>query len=83
MCNQKIKLYSGGGNNFSTCNILLEGKDYSNGCRGLNFVVIDKETNLVIDTVSFDTFSEGKTFTRAVNETNTRLRAYESAICFQ
>ena len=83
LCNQKIKLYSGGGNNFSTCNILLEGKDYSNGCRGLNFVVIDKETNLVIDAASFDTFSESKTFTRAVNETNTRLRAYESAICFQ
>jgi hypothetical protein len=39
-----------------TAHIYINGADYSENLRGINIVVIDKYTNLVIDSVAFDTF---------------------------
>lgn len=42
----------------STALIMLDGRNYSPGGRGLNFVVFDKVTKTVLDAVNFDTYSD-------------------------
>ena len=67
----------------SFSNIFIQEEDYSVGGRGLNIVVIDNETDLIIDSVRFDTFSEYKTADRNKSDTYSRLREYEDRQCFQ
>ncbi|MDR3239925.1 MAG: DUF2079 domain-containing protein [Clostridiales bacterium] len=49
------------GNN---CSVVIDGKEYSVSERGLNFVVLNKETMRVVDSVCFDTFSSDFPATR-------------------
>jgi len=48
--------------------------------RGLNIVVMDNETGLVVDSVIFDTHIKDKAATR-INPSY-YLRAYEGVVCF-
>lgn len=41
--------------NGNTANIIIENTNYSLNKRGLNFVIMEKKANKIIDTVSFDT----------------------------
>lgn len=63
--------------------ISLNGEDYAFHNRGLNIVVIDDETGLVIDSVDFDTLQGTKPFSRNWTNINNYLRAYETAVCFE
>lgn len=42
------------------CSIAVDGTEYSKNSRGLNVVVLQRETGRVIDTVCFDTGAEGR-----------------------
>ncbi len=50
-----VKVVSASFNKGNYCAVVLDGVDYSNGRRGLNFVVVDKATGMVVDTANFDT----------------------------
>ncbi|MBQ8170530.1 MAG: polysaccharide pyruvyl transferase family protein [Oscillospiraceae bacterium] len=52
---RSVKVVSASFNKGNYCAVVLDGVDYSNGRRGLNFVVADKATGMVVDTVNFDT----------------------------
>ena len=60
--------------------VKINGKEYAQCGRGLNIVVYDNESGLVIDSVSFDTYQAAKPASRT--SIDTYLRAYESAVCF-
>ena len=60
----------------------INGIEYVQGGRGLNFVIYDYKTGLVIDSVSFDTFQASMPATRNWDVVETYLRAYESKVCF-
>lgn len=77
-----IKMGSAGWKVGSYSNLSINGKDYATKGRGLNFVVYDTESELVIDTVSFDTFLPGMKFSRNQSLVNSLLRAYEQKMCF-
>lgn len=62
--------------------ISIGGKEYAQMGRGLNIVVFDHDSGLVIDSVSFDTFQNGKPALRNWSTVDTYLRAYESKMCF-
>lgn len=61
----------------SNCSIKLDGKEYALKNRGLNIVVYDKETQQVIDTVSFDTSMKEHVMNRNAANKEEELRAYE------
>lgn len=68
------------------CSIQVNGYDYAHyasGGRGLNFVIFDNESGLVIDSVSFDTSLESKISTRNQSLVTSLLRNYESQVCFE
>lgn len=50
--------------NKTDISIKIDGNERAVNSRGLNFVVINKHTNLVIDSVSFDTYSTNNTAKR-------------------
>ena len=50
-----IKLTSSGYKAENRSEIIIDGKDYSNNLRGINFVVFDKENHQLVDSVTFDT----------------------------
>jgi len=77
-----IGLSSSGWHTTPHCSIEINGVEYSGGKRGLNIVVYDHESGGVIDSVTFDTFTESKTATRNWSNVNKYLRDYESAVCF-
>lgn len=62
--------------------IKIGKKEYAKDTRGLNIVIWDHETEMVIDSVVFDTYREDKPATRSWRTINSYLRAYESAVCF-
>lgn len=51
-----IDLRSSGWNVSSNCSIKVDTVEYSYGKRGLNFVIIDTDSDTIIDSVVFDTF---------------------------
>ena len=63
--------------------VTVNGFPNSMNGQGLNFVVIDNETGIVIDSVYFDTSSEERSAMREVSNVYERLRAYEAAVCFE
>ena len=46
---------SGGTNGGCESSVVIDGVEYSQNHRGLNFVIYDEKSNHVIDTVCFDT----------------------------
>lgn len=79
---RQVSICSSGWNAKPNVSIRIGGKEYSTGGRGLNVVVYDNESGLVIDSVTFDTCLERKTATRNWTFIDTLLRAYESTVCF-
>lgn len=80
---QSVRLASCGWFSGPASSVVINGKDYAGGAsRGLHFVVFDKESGTVIDSVAFDTYATGKTVSRPNAQTLSFLRAYESAVCF-
>lgn len=75
----KIKLKSAGWYDGSGSSIKINNKEYSPNNRGLNFVILDKETGVIIDCVSFDTFTEEKTAKSTYNLITNALWEYEKA----
>lgn len=54
----QAELVSSGLNTKAASSIMIDGIEYSMNLRGLNIVVYDKESKLVIDSVNFDTSGE-------------------------
>jgi len=57
--NQKVELFSSSWRTSSGASIKIDGIEYGYCGVGLNFVVIDRQTNLVVDSVAFNTHSAG------------------------
>lgn len=62
--------------------IQINGQGYALSLRGLNVVVFDCETGLVIDSVVFDTFRSDKPCIRDKDLENQLLRNYISKYCY-
>lgn len=73
----KVELMSCGFLCGSDCSIKINEKEYALKNRGLNIVVYDKETQQVIDTVSFDTSMEEHVVNRDATNKEEELRSYE------
>lgn len=78
----KVKLISAGWLNGQEASITIDEVQYANNMQGLNIVVYDKEKELVIDSVTFDTHQESKPCFRNNESIWKYLQAYESAVCF-
>ena len=76
----KVNLASSGWLAKPNSSVKINGKEYAQGGRGLNIVVYDSESGLVVDSVSFDTYQATKPASRT--SIDTYLRAYEKAVCF-
>ena len=57
-------IISGGWDRGCCSSITLNGQEYSENARGLNFVVYSNETHRILDEVTFDTFAPELTATR-------------------
>lgn len=55
--NRQVSIKSMTLNNGNCSSIILGNDEYSKNSRGLNFVVVNNDTGLVVDSVSFDTYS--------------------------
>lgn len=66
----------------SGCSIKIDETEYAQDGRGLNFVVYDIESDLVVDSVSWNTHETNKPATRNGTKVDDFLRTYESATCF-
>lgn len=77
-----LQLSSAGWYAGSGCTININGRNYAIGGRGLNIVVYDNESGMVIDSVRFDTCSAENTSYLNNGYSNEFLRAYEKKICF-
>ena len=62
VCKLESKGYSEEDEFPAPISITLNGKEKCVNQRGLNFVVVNKETGLVIDSVAFDIFGNGKAY---------------------
>lgn len=60
----KYTVVSGGYDRGNCSSIMLNGQEYSENVRGLNFVIYSNETHRILDEVGFDTCSEELTATR-------------------
>ena len=81
-CGKAVSMMSSGWYTAPAASVVVNGKEYSSGTRGLSVVVFDNASGLVIDSVMFDTFTEGKAASRNWTNIYNCLRAYESAVCF-
>lgn len=77
-----VRVYSSGWNTLSGCSLKIDNREYAHGGRGLNIVVFDNETNLVVDSVTFDTWQAAKPALRNTGTVAGFLRAYEKKVCF-
>jgi len=62
--------------------IMLGDTECAVNGHGLNIVVYDNETQLVIDSVAFDTGTPEKTAVRNWSNIYDYLRTYEEVVCF-
>lgn len=74
-----VKMISTGWYNGTTSSTTIGGYEYSPNLEGLNIVVVDKESGLVIDSVCFETRYEEKTAHRP--DLYNLIRNYETKIC--
>ena len=77
----KVSMTSSGWYYGSKSNIYIGGNNYCLNIPGLNFVIMDKETGLLIDSVGFRTRYPEKIATHSGNLTGI-IHAYEDRICF-
>lgn len=75
----KVNLVSSGWLAKPNSSVKINGKEYAQGGRGLNIVVYDNESGLVVDSVAFDTYQATKPSSRT--SVDTLLRAYEKKMC--
>ena len=73
----KLEITSSGWLNQSLASIKINGVEYSRNSRGFNFVIMDKETGNVLDSVFFDTWAEYHPAQRDNGQINYFLREYE------
>lgn len=66
----------------ASTSIKVDGEEYTRNGRGLDFVIYDNESGLIIDSVVFDTYQTSKPATRNWSVIDTLLRDYESVVCF-
>ncbi|MBQ4473851.1 MAG: hypothetical protein II930_06085 [Lachnospiraceae bacterium] len=78
----RLQLVSGGYLAYSRCSVILEGNEYAQNTIGMNVVVIDPGTGLVLDSVVFNTYSSAHPGKRTAAWTNRFLRAYENSLIF-
>lgn len=78
---QRIQLVSSGWFNAPLSSVKIGGREHSLNRKGVNLVVLDRESGLVIDSVTFDTGAEGEhAAQREPEQTLHYLRQYESAL---
>lgn len=77
-----VSVESSGWNTVPSCSIKLNGEEHSCSSRGLNIVVYDYDTHMVVDSVAFDTSVPSKSFVRNWSIVNNYLHTYESKVCF-
>lgn len=78
-----IKLVSRSFNNGNVAAAFINGTDYSENRRGFNFVIYDKVTAEVVDTVTFDTHDSNVPYTRfrkRMPSVNESYMTYETGI---
>lgn len=73
-------MISSGLNTGANASIKINGKEYSTNLCGLNFVVFDNSTNLVIDSVNFNTSVPGATGYRNKTVISDYLCQYKRAV---
>ena len=78
-----VGVSSSGWNTVPSCSITINGINYALSGRGLNIVVYDYESGLVVDSVTFDTCVPSRRSARNRETINDYLRAYEAAVCFK
>lgn len=78
-----VSLSSSNWYTFPYVSVEIDGREYVQGNIGLNIVVLDNESGLVIDSVGFETSLPGKPAYRNGSNINDYFRAYESAVCFE
>lgn len=79
---RKVNLIAAGWYAGPRASVVIDGTERATNVRGLNFVVFDNDSGLVIDSVAFDTFLEKRPAFRKGGSARSYLRAYESAVCF-
>lgn len=75
-----VVLSSSGWNQNPQCTIKIDGQNYAICGRGLNIVIYDNESNIVIDSVAFDTFDINKSAIRDNVLTSSLLSNYENIL---
>ena len=78
-----LNMSSSGWYTIPLASIKIDGTECAINGRGLNFVVIDDETDLIIDSVSFDTWQVSKPYIRNWTNIFNYLHTYESEVCFE
>lgn len=73
---KRFYVSSAGWFNGSAASITVDGAQYALSSRGLNIVVFDKESGMVIDSVTFDTCAEVHACTRNANLIESLFYAY-------
>lgn len=74
------EMLASGWYNTPLASIKLGGIEHARNGRGLNIVVFDYETGLVIDSVSFNTFEEGQPANRDIRQSSSYFIAYKNKI---
>ena len=80
----EVKLHAESKNYYCGCSAIINinGSNYSVNKRGFNIAVFDRESGLVIDKVSFDTFSENHTAIRPGNDVADMIGRYETYLSY-
>lgn len=78
-----VNMSSSGWYTVPNASIVVNGQEAALNGEGLNIVVFDNESGLVIDSASFDTYQESRPGTHRWWENFTALRAYEREFCFE
>ena len=75
-----MEIISSGLNTGALSSVKIDGKEYSTNMCGLNFVVWDNRTNLVVDSVCFNTSLSGAAGFRNKSVTLKYLAQYKQAV---
>lgn len=80
MNGHNLNIYSSGSVEHPGASISIDGKEYAKGISGLNIVVYDKETQMVIDSTAFRTYTVGKQAEKDYNLGEYYLTEYRQAL---
>lgn len=75
-----LYIYSSGAVEHPGVSISIDGTEYAQGISGLNIVVYDKETQMVIDSVTFQTYTVEKGASRNYSQEEAFLAKYRQAL---